>query len=443
MNEPDLTKAPAKPPSRFIPFSLSDVARMLTDDGRLPQAEAASFQRLVKALRAVFAHKYHGFIERLKENFHVMEPDADLSAYRGTGLEKTLEERERQFFSDFDHLLDKANFDHLEVDELKLAFVKNALIRLKIYVDFEDFEVCRFYYRNTYKTEETRSVFFFFRKTITFSVFRRVVLLVKFKDESYFADKKEPPDNQNFTPGRTYIYYFKNVPEADLEALFPNIRVRMNMRDKLLFLFPTFWAALATLVKVLPNLTLLAGAILVSLGLAAYAQQLGIHLDKSAFSARFIPLVATLSSVVLVLGGFAVKQYVHFKNKWITFLKEITDSLFFRLMAVNASVFKTLLDEAVEEECKEALLAYYHLRVSGHPLTAGELDEVIETWFAERFDRRFDFEVEDALEKLTRLTAGEEKSDEGRLVVNENGRYNVPPPGRADEIVRNLWRSMI
>jgi len=66
-------------------------------------------------------------------------------------------------------------------------------------------------------------------------------------------------------------------------------------------------------------------------------------------------------------------------------------------------VFHHLLDSAEEEEVKEAVLAYHFLRTAGRPLTADELDSRIESWFAEKWDAKFDFEVDDGVGKLRRM----------------------------------------
>ena len=82
-------------------------------------------------------------------------------------------------------------------------------------------------------------------------------------------------------------------------------------------------------------------------------------------------------------------------------------------MANNASVIFQLVDEAEEEECKEALLAYYFLLAAGEPLPAKTLDEQIEHWFLQRWQYRLDFEISDALAKLERLGLARRDNDTG------------------------------
>ncbi|HPO99072.1 MAG TPA: DUF3754 domain-containing protein, partial [bacterium] len=46
-----------------------------------------------------------------------------------------------------------------------------------------------------------------------------------------------------FVPGQTYLLNFKNVPKADLEIIFPNVKISITLKDKLLFWVPAFAVA--------------------------------------------------------------------------------------------------------------------------------------------------------------------------------------------------------
>ena len=70
-----------------------------------------------------------------------------------------------------------------------------------------------------------------------------------------------------------------------------------------------------------------------------------------------------------------------------------------------------MLDEAEESECKESLLAYYFLLENGEPMTSAELGAVIEGWFAEKWSCKLDFEIDDALAKLSDLGLARSDND--------------------------------
>ena len=62
-----------------------------------------------------------------------------------------------------------------------------------------------------------------------------------------------------------------------------------------------------------------------------------------------------------------------------------------------------VLDEAEESECKESLLAYRFLLAGDGPVSAAELDALIENWLLQNWQCRLDFEIDDALNKLEYL----------------------------------------
>jgi hypothetical protein len=109
-------------------------------------------------------------------------------------------------------------------------------------------------------------------------------------------------------------------------------------------------------------------------------------------------LIASLSLLV-TLGGFAFKQYNSYKNKQIQFQKNVTETLFFRNLAINVGVFQSLID-AAEEECKEIILVYYHLLTNPEPMTPEALDDMIEQWMNEKFNPKIDFGIQGPLQNL-------------------------------------------
>jgi hypothetical protein len=103
------------------------------------------------------------------------------------------------------------------------------------------------------------------------------------------------------------------------------------------------------------------------------------------------------------LGSYLWKQFSNFKNRKLLFMQSLTQNLYFKSLDNNAGVFYRLIDDAEEEECKEAMLAYYFLLTQGAVVDAQALDEKIEAWFQNRWDCDVDFEVDDALGKLAKL----------------------------------------
>ena len=113
-------------------------------------------------------------------------------------------------------------------------------------------------------------------------------------------------------------------------------------------------------------------------------------------------------------------------------MKALSDNLYFKNLDNNAGVFHTLIDAAEEEDIKEALLAYTFLLKSESGLSAQMLDEQIEAWFKTKYKCELDFEISDALEKLTRM----------RLVTCTNDVYSAINLDHAKTILDERWDNL-
>ncbi len=108
------------------------------------------------------------------------------------------------------------------------------------------------------------------------------------------------------------------------------------------------------------------------------------------------PMIALL----IVLGGYVLRTFLGYKNVVQSFLGEIAKSLYFKDKGNNQGVFTMLIDSAEEEECKEAMMAYYFLLNSNKKMSEETLDNAIEEWMEEKHKVKIDFEVDDANKKL-------------------------------------------
>jgi len=239
--------------------------------------------------------------------------------------------------------------------------------------------------------------------------------LIKFKEESYFVAKKAKPDKLNFTPGKMYVYLYKNIPKFDIEFLFPNVKTSMTWKDRLLFGIPAIGAAIPLILKVFPQLLLVIGVILLVTVGPEHLKQLTPSKEEAR---NIMPVLVAILSLSLTLGGFAFKQYTSYKSKQIKFQKNVTETLFFRNLASNVRVFQSLIDAAEEEECKEIILVFYHLLTSKTPLTPEQLDNRIEVWMDEKFGTQIDFDIHGPLNNLEVIR--------GKIVQDGSGSMNTP-----------------
>lgn len=430
----------------FIPFRRADVIELCLADGKLRGEQPEKFKTFCRILIAYYHYRFHSVLERMKDFFAPVNPDADFKKVPRPDREDCDEKKVNTFFGDFKHLLVKANFHELPHGAVLESFKKRTLINLDIDVAFDHFDEYLLYFRGYEKTRAKRDVIpLVWSREVEFFMYRRIILLLKYKDEEYFKRLGAKTDQLEFTPGRIYMFYFKNIPADDLEMIFPGIKIRMTLRDKLLIFLPAVWFGFNALVKILPNLVILGALLLIGLGLSSYLEWFGM--DENSLPDDMITTMASAYTIMLVLGTFAYKQYSSYKNKFLQFLNDVTQNLFFRKISVNAGVFQSLIDAAEEEECKEALLAYYFLLTSGEPLAKTELDQRVERWFKEKHGTDLNFDVEDALNKLAGFKAEgdteemrERGIEERSLVFKDgDGRWRAQPLDRALAILDSIW----
>jgi hypothetical protein len=142
------------------------------------------------------------------------------------------------------------------------------------------------------------------------------------------------------------------------------------------------------------------------------------------------PRLLSLGAGLLAVGGYLWRQVTKWKNRKILFMKALSENLYFRNLDNDAGVFHHLLDAAEEAEAKEAVLAYHFIRTAPAAPTPAELDRRIEDWFVQRWDARFDFEIEDGLRKLREL---------GLVSTDEQGRLTAVSLAEARHRMDQIW----
>lgn len=393
MTAPDQTSGVALPLLRFIPFRRRDIVDMCLAENRLAGSRLDEFRRAAKLIDEYFQRDFHTLKQQLKDAYAPVDPDADTRCVEGLRDAETCDLAEA--LSD---VLNRANYEKVAEEELDAAFESESLFSIRLYVNLDDFEEVLLYTRGANeRVEQVPRFLGFFPKTVRFKNYDRVVLYIKFKDKI-----DESSTLGGCRPGSTMLKLFQDVPDADLEMLFPNTRVGMRFRDKLLIGIPAMVSGAVVLTtKMGATLVLLASLLGFWLGMS----EKEVTLDRNA--------VLALLAGFGALGAYLWKQFSSFRNRKLRFTETLTRNLYFKLLDNNAGVLYRVLDDAEESECKESLLAYYFLLAAETPLSAEALDGVIEDWFASRWQCQLDFEIDDALRKLELL--GLATADEARL----------------------------
>jgi hypothetical protein len=389
----------------FIPFRKNDVVQMCVHDGPVAEQEQ-QFRDFHRLLERVFHLEFHGNIEALKHAYAPMDPDCDT---RLLDTDNAVEQGE--FVDLLKNLLDKANYQAVTQKDLKHAMAESSLFKIRLSVDMSDFsEVLLFCRGESVRTETVYRFAGRFPKQIEFLNYERVVVYIRFS-ENYVSDENSPA---NCRPDTSMLKLFRNVPRADMEMLFPNTQVGMRLLDKLLIGIPAVVSGgiIAT--------TKLAGSLILVGSRVGF--WLGVHSQPVELNK---PALLVLLAGMGALGAYIWKQFNVFKNRKLQFMQSLTQNLYFKNLDNNAGVFYRLANDAEEEECKEALLAYYFLLVSAQPMEKGVLDKTIEGWFESKWQCKLDFDIGDALDKL--LTLG--------LISESQGIFSaIPLSGAIDTL---------
>ena len=401
-------------PENFIPLTKSDIKTLC--QASLADECHADFSAFCLLLEHTLHYEHYQLLNTLKENYAPFDPNKDtLDLQQLTAQQR--ESAQTLFNNAFTQVLSKANFEQITADDLTQALNEESLFKVRLEVNFDDFAHVVFYRRGEQqKTETIRSWFGLRKQTIHFTNYDRVAVYIQFKDAAYFSKTKRTLIG--FEPGATIIKLFQNVPKADLEMLFPNSQVRMRAIDKVVI------GGSAIIGGAIVLITKLGASILLLLALFSYWFGLS---DKPVTLNQQQLIALGLGSAIF--GSFIFKEWSKFKNRKIKFMKALADNLYVKNLDNNAGVFHHLLDNAQDEEFKEAILAYTVLTQANKGMTANEIDQYIEHWLKQKTGLDIDFEIDDALCKLIRLS----------LVFQQADRFYAQPISEANRILDAQW----
>jgi hypothetical protein len=380
----------------YIPLRKSDLVELLCADKSLSRADREAFRQLCVLIAAVFHFEYHKRLEELKNDYAPFDPDAVTKPIRQLPAEERQAKLE-ELFADFDSLLERANFKKLDHKALHESSRAASEFGLQMTVDFHQFEKLAGYVRGeAIGTRHKRHWLFFWQKDeVKVPVYQRLAVIAKLRTNRYVG--REVDIN------RVYLKIFKDIPRMDLKMLLPGARLRM----------PSFqrWK--------------MSGSWIGGLGYLLYSlsAQLVDVLAHGMWWVFWGPLSA--------LAGYGYKQWYGYQTTKTAYGLQLTRSLYFQSLDSNAGVLYHLLDEAEEQECREAMLAYYYLwRHAGETgWTSANLDDYVELDLERMAGLKVDFEIGDALAKLERH----------KLVERVGDSYRAQPIDKALEMLDWTW----
>jgi hypothetical protein len=250
------------------------------------------------------------------------------------------------------------------------------------------------------------------REEVRVPLYKRLVMLMKLRRHRRLGKK--------ISTDRLYLRVYKDIPKVDLEMLIPGARAQMGLLDRANVGVPMASGVIAVLAKVV----ILLG------GLSGLAALLLLHQDKIQEADEKL-FTGSFALILAGLAGYAFRSYTSYLHLRNRYERNLSQSLYFQSLDGNAGVLFRLLDEAEEQECREAILGYYFLwrHAGGDGWTAAHLDDVVEEWLEKRAGVKVDFEIGDAIDKLEKL----------RIVEKVGDRYRARPIAKALEMLDWTW----
>lgn len=369
----------------FVPIRKADLLAVLSSDPGLREAERTDFLRLCRLLEATIHFEFQQFLEDLKTAYAPFDPDADTTPVWVVSAEERTR-RADKLFDRFCEVLTWANFTRLSQADLERALEAMSEWGVNLVVDFSCFERLEVFARGAaiLRRQRRRRFFFWPRRPpeVDVPIYQRLVVIFRLR-ERLASDEHGDPDT-------IYLKIFKNIPTMDLDMLLPGSRVRMSILDRGKVLLPIVSGLAIAVWKVVQG-----ALVLLATGVYGALAFLGL-----------------LGGTV----GYGLRSFHTHVRMVQRYQLNLTRSLYYQNMDNNAGVLHRLVDEAEEQELREAVLAWFFLWREAGPqgCSSEELDRRIEEFLARLIHREIDFEVSDALHKLQRLGLVEPLAD-GRV----------------------------
>lgn len=401
----------------FIPLRKNDLIQLLEEQPGLTTEDRENFDHFCKLVIATYHFEYHKALERLKDHYAPFDPDADTKLLKEP-TEAQRREQEKAVFDDLSWLMERANFERKGEEAVRAALEGSSDWAVNMDVDLSVFERYEIYARGDVKeVRRTRKWWKLWRlEEKEEEIWKRLVLMFKLRSHKRLS--------QQLDFSKIYVRIYKDIPKLDLETLIPGAAPQMTWWDKGNIGVPLVSGLGAVIAKIVSLLGIAGVVALLTLNDDALSEA-----EQKLFTVSFAMIIAGLA-------GYAFKSYTSYLNLKNKYEKNLNQSLYYQTLDGNAGVLFRLLDEAEEQECREAILGYYFLWREPKPegWTLGDLDNRIEQFLHEKAGIEVDFEIDDAVEKLETLQIVEKIPDGAG-----GSRYKARPIEKALERLDYTW----
>lgn len=409
---------------RFIPISQQELVNGLLVNSQLSLAkdESTTFQTFATLLQALYYSRYFEQYETLKKYYQPFNPDQDVTSIAHL-TEATKANYQQNLFKQIKVLLQQANYDELNEELINEALSNEVSNNLAVDVEMEDFEQVLVFVRG-HGVQETRkrhwSSFFLQKIAQQQSIYRRLCVVFRFRTEAALRQNLKDNGMGRFAIWRHMRHYrkvvesedaqhyvfmrlFRDVPRSDLEMLFPNSKLHFTLFDTL------------------------------KLSVAGSAGALGglwTMLAKLAIAVKPLAILIALAGFLGVIS----RNIGNVLNHRTNYKMVLSRSLYTHSLDINIGVMSALVDQAKDEDVKEALLAYYFLATAGQGgMKLRALDRLIEQYLMTRYGVFIDFEIDDAVVKLLQ---------DGLVTENGKGLFVALPMQQACDKLINQQEAL-
>jgi len=371
--------APISQFDHFIPVATSRLIQQLEQSGLSTQQ-----MTVIHQLKQILAYRFYQKLVALKKAYQPLNPDRELL------LDDSATDDAAPCINQLRELLTSANYSELNQQQIEFALQKTSPYGLEIHIDFEIFQDISLFYRGKSSTSvkvRDWKTLYLKKKKVSLIRYQRLFLLIRYKD------------TENH-PG-LHLKLFKDILRPDLEMLFPENKVRIKVLDKI-------------------KLGVTGGG-----GTAG-----GLFATIGKISAAVSPW-----TIVIAMAGFVMLIWRQISKIFIQktrYMATLAQNLYFHNLDNNAGAITYLVDLARQEEIKETILAYAMLNTQSIE-TQEQLDTACEQWFFDNFDTQIDFDVSDAVGKLTRL----------HILDDTAQGLTCYQPEQINRQLVNLWNSLI
>lgn len=344
-------------------------------------------------LSAVIHHEYHARLERLKQAYWQFDPDGG-SKQTSRAPSPERDSACNGLFAEIVSLFERANYRRLTRADLDEALASMSEVGVRLDVELAAFQRLEVFVRGDKNDLRTRRYLskLYRQSEIAVPTYDRLVVA--------FHPYENRRMGEQARSEHVYLKMFKNIPKMDLEMLLPGTRVRMSLLDQGRILLPAVSGLALTAYKVLQGALVLAFA--------------GVY--------GMLALLGVVGGTI----GYGVRSFVGYLRTKDKHQLYLTRSLYFQNLDNNLGVLFRALDEAEDQDFREAMLAYFLLwrsdvnraakadgardRPAGLPLE--EIDAAAEVFLRNATQADLDFEVADALAKLQRWELVRQTDDE-------------------------------